>query len=162
MSDKLPRPNHIWVYNFATRLADVPADSSVTGELSGENTPQADEQIEAGRQLGAQIAEELVANIQGMGLPAEDASSETSPQVNDIVIRGYLLSIEQGSTAKRLVMGFGSGSSELKTAVEGYQMTPQGLRKLGSGTVSSASKKLPGSSCRLSSLLLPRTRLVSL
>lgn len=144
VNEKLPRPNHIWVYNFATRLADVPADSSVTDELSGESTPQTAEQIETGRQLGAQIAKELVADIQGMGLPAEEASSETSPQVNDIVIRGYLLSIEQGSTAKRFVIGFGSGSSELKTAVEGYQMTPRGLRKLGSGTVSSESRKTPG------------------
>jgi uncharacterized protein DUF4410 len=144
VSEKLPRPNHIWVYNFATRLTDVPSDSSMTSELSEESTPQTAEQIEIGRQLGGEIAKELVADIQGMGLPAEEASSGTSPQVNDIVIRGYFLSIEQGSTGQRFVIGFGSGSSELKTAVEGYQMTPQGLRKLGSGTVSSASRKTPG------------------
>jgi len=144
VNEKLPRPNHIWVYNFASRFADVPADSSVTGEVSGETTPETAEQIETGRQLGISIAQQLVTDIQGMGLPAEEASSGTMPQVNDIVIRGYLLSMEQGSTAKRFVIGFGSGSSELTTAVEGYQMTPQGLRKLGSGTVNSASRKGPG------------------
>jgi len=41
-------------------------------------------------------------------------------------------------------VGFGSGGSELKTAVEGYQMTDRGLRKLGSGTVESGSGKTPG------------------
>lgn len=144
VNEKLPRPSRIWVYNFATRLADVPPDSSVAGELSEEGMPETAEQLEAGRELGALIAQQLVTDIQGMGLPAEVASSGTVPQVNDIVIRGYLLSIEQGSTAKRFVIGFGSGGSELTTAVEGYQMTPQGLRKLGSGTISSASKKTPG------------------
>jgi hypothetical protein len=29
-----------------------------------------------------------------------------SPQIDDLVIRGYLLSIQQGSEAKRLVLGF--------------------------------------------------------
>src|SRR5262249_14697331 len=80
----------------------------------------------------------------GMGLPALRATSGVSPQVNDILIRGYLLSVEQGSAAKRFVIGFGSGTSELETVVEGYQMTPQGLRKLGSGTISSAGNKTPG------------------
>jgi len=32
----------------------------------------------------------------------------------------------------------------LRTAVEGYQMTAQGLRKLGSGTVDSGGGKSPG------------------
>ena len=98
-----------------------------------------------GRQLGAQIAKELVADIQGMGLPAQEAGAATSPQVGDIVIRGYLLSIQQGSEAKRLAIGFGTGASELKTAVEGFQMTSQGLRKLGSGTVEAGGSKTPGS-----------------
>ena len=67
-----------------------------------------------------------------MGLPAAQGSSGATPQVNDIVIRGYLVSVEQGSAAKRMTIGFGSGGSELTTAVEGYQMTANGLRKLGS------------------------------
>jgi hypothetical protein len=33
-----------------------------------------------------------------------------------------------------VVIGFGSGGAELQTAVEGYEMTPQGLRKLGQAT----------------------------
>ena len=68
----------------------------------------------------------------------------TTPEVNDIVIRGYLVSIEQGSAAKRMTIGFGSGGSELATTVEGYQMTAQGLRKLGSGTLGSKGSKGPG------------------
>jgi hypothetical protein len=60
------------------------------------------------------------------------------------VIRGYLLSIQEGSATKRVAIGFGSGASELKTGVEGFQMTAQGLRKLGSGTVDTGGSKGPG------------------
>ena len=137
---QIARPNNIWVYDFVATPADAPTDSDVATW----SAPQTPEQIDMGRQLGAQIAKELVADIQGMGLPAQDAGAGTSPQVGDIVIRGYLLSIQQGSEAKRLAIGFGSGASELTTAVEGFQMTPQGLRKLGSGTVESGGSKTPG------------------
>jgi hypothetical protein len=136
----LARPNNIWVYDFVATPADAPADSDVAAQ----STPQTAEQIATGRELGTQIAKELVAQIQGMGLPAQEATIGTSPQVGDIVIRGYLLSIEEGSAAKRVAIGFGSGASELTTAVEGYQMTDQGLRKLGSGTVQSGGGKTPG------------------
>jgi hypothetical protein len=40
--------------------------------------------------------------------------------------------------------GFGAGSSELETVIEGYVITPQGLRKLGSGTLSSSGSKTAG------------------
>lgn len=71
--------------------------------------------------MGMLVAQQVVADIQSMGLSAQEAYSGTLPQINDIVIRGYLLSIEQGTTAKRFVIGFGSGSSELTAAVEGYR-----------------------------------------
>jgi hypothetical protein len=77
----------------------------------------------------------------------------SSPQVGDIVVRGYLLSIVQGSEAKRLVIGFGSGASELTTAVEGFQVTAHGLRKLGSGTVESGGSKTPGAAVGAVALL---------
>jgi hypothetical protein len=140
----LPRPDHILVYYFGATPADVPADSGFAGQVAEPSTPQTAEQIEAGRQLGAQLAIELAANIRAMGLPAEAVTSRTRPQINDIVIRGYLLSVDEGSATKRVAIGFGSGGSELQTAVEGYQMTAQGLRKLGSGTLDSGGSKTPG------------------
>ena len=60
------------------------------------------------------------------------------------MIRGYLLSVDEGSATKRVAIGFGSGASQLTTAVEGFQMTAQGLRKLGSGTLDSGGGKTPG------------------
>lgn len=149
VTGRIARPNNILVYDFAATPADVPAYSTVVAQKA----PQTPQQIAMGRELGAQIAKELVADIQGMGLPAEVAGPGTTPQVGDIVIRGYLLSIVEGSEAKRLLIGFGSGASELTTAVEGFQVTTRGLRKLGSGTVESGGSKTPGSALGAATLV---------
>jgi hypothetical protein len=152
VTGQLPRPNTIWVYDFAATPADVPANSSLAGQYST-TTPQTAEQVAMGRQLGAQIAAELVQQIQSMGLPAARAGAGTIPQINDIIIQGYLVSVNPGNEAERLVIGFGSGASELRTAVEGYQMTAQGPRELGSGTVESGGSKGPGAALGVAGLL---------
>jgi hypothetical protein len=143
-TERLARPGQILVYDFAATASEVPADSTLAREFSVAATPQTPQDVAVGRDLGAQIATRLAEEINGMGLPARRAAPGSTPQINDLVIRGYLVSIEEGSTAKRVAIGFGSGKSELVTAVEGLQMTPQGLRKLGSGTVQSGGGKSPG------------------
>lgn len=141
----IPRPGTIWVYAFAATAADVPTNSALAGEKALDTTaPQTAEQIAEGMKLGDQIATELTAQIRDMGMNAQQASPMTKPQINDIVIRGYLLSVEEGSTGLRVVVGFGAGKSELSTLVEGYQETAHGLRKLGSGSVEAGGNKSPG------------------
>jgi hypothetical protein len=144
VTGQIARPNTIWVYDFAATPEDVPADSAFAGQYSEHSTPQTEQEIATGRQLGAEIAAQLVEQIIGMGMFAERASAGTTPQINDIVIRGYLISYNKGSAEKRILIGFGSGASDLKVAAEGFQMTAQGLRKLGSGTTSSTSGETPG------------------
>lgn len=143
-SPGLARPNQIWVYNFIANPAEMPADSSIRGEVDAPSTPPTAAQIEDGRQLGALIAADLVADIQGMGLSAVQAGPGSSPQVGDGVIRGYLVSVQGGGAVKRFVIGFGYGTSEMDTVVEGYTVTPEGWHKLGSGTLSSSGSKTPG------------------
>jgi hypothetical protein len=143
-SPGLARPNQIWVYNFVANPADMPANSSISGEVGAPSAPPTAEQIEEGRQLGALIAADLVADINAMGLSAVQAGPGSSPQVGDGVIRGYLVSVQGGGAVKRFVIGFGYGTSEMDTVVEGYSVTPQGWRKLGSGTLSSSGGKTPG------------------
>jgi hypothetical protein len=140
----LARPNRIWVYNFVADPADMPADSSLRGDVSAPSTPPTAKQLEEGRQLGAMIAADLVADINAMGLTAIQAGPGSTPQVGDGVIRGYLISVQGGGAVKRFIIGFGAGTSEMDTVVEGYAVTPQGWRKLGSGTLSSSGNKTPG------------------
>jgi hypothetical protein len=50
----------------------------------------------------------------------------------------------RGAPRSGVVLGFGSGGSELKTVVRGFLITPEGLRALGSGEVEAGSGKMPG------------------
>jgi len=144
VTGQIPKPDTIWVHDFAATPADVPNESALAGQHSEHRTPQTAQQLATGRQLGEEIAAQLVTQIRDMGMHAEQASKGTKPQINDIVIRGYLISIVEGSATKRIAIGFGSGASDLKVAAEGFQETAQGLRKLGSGTTDATGGKAPG------------------
>ena len=150
---QLPRPAQIWVYDFAATAAELPAGSDLAGQIAEDAASQTPEHIATGRRLGAQIAAELVAQIHGMGMPAAHAAPGTTPQINDLVIRGCLVSFEEGNAVKRVAVGLGRGASELKAAAEGFQMTAQGLRKLGSGATDAGGGKTPGAAMGAATLI---------
>ena len=143
-TEKIAQPETIYVYPFAATREDVPSwTAAAIRYAEPSETPTADE-LATGRQLGAMVASELVAKITEMGLAASEASSGTKPKVNDLMLTGYFESIDSGSTGRRVLLGFGSGSTKLRTVVEGYQMSTMGPRLLGSGTVESSGNKTPG------------------
>jgi hypothetical protein len=149
VTEKIPKPGHIWVYDFAATPADLPPDSDLVSHISADAPAQTQEQIDNGRKVGAELAKELAAQINAMGMPANQVSADTRPAINDIVIQGYLVSVTEGDAKKRVSLGFSSGASELKILVEGFQVTPQGLRKLGGGASESTSSKKPGAALGL-------------
>src|SRR5712671_7418405 len=92
----LARPNQIWVYDFVAAPADMPADSSLAGQVGVPTKPPTHAELETGREYGAMITKQLVKDIQGMGMPAIEAGPGSAPQVGDGVIRGYIVSTEGG------------------------------------------------------------------
>jgi hypothetical protein len=124
--EEMPQPGRIIVYDFAASPADLPADSAVTGHYEERTTPQTAEEVELGRRLGDRLAAQLVRDIRAMGLAVERAGSGLPPQAGDLVIRGEFVSIDEGSRAKRMLIGFGAGSANLQTLVEVYQVTATG------------------------------------
>ncbi len=154
VNETLPRPNYIWVYDFAATPTEVPRGFDFADPSYRPSQPQTSEEIATGRRAGVQVATTLVERIRDMGLPAVHASEQTQPQPNDLVIRGYFISLDEGSAAQRIAIGFGSGSSQLSTAVEAYQMTATGLRKLGSAKVDAGGPKGPGSALGVASFIV--------
>jgi len=141
---RLAKPGRILVYDFTANAPDVPPESSFTAAHAVAQTPPTAQELDLTSQLGAEVAKQVTAQLVDAGLPAVQVAGQPAPQVNDILIRGYFVSADTGSAVKRMLIGFGSGSAELTTAVEGFQMTAQGPRLLGSGTVDSAGNKTPG------------------
>src|SRR5690348_3392589 len=79
----LPRPDHIYIYDFTADPDKVPPESSFSGQNAGKPTP---EQLQVTEQVGAEVAKQLVADLREAGLPAVQAAGQPAPQVNDIVI----------------------------------------------------------------------------
>jgi hypothetical protein len=142
--EKLAKPARILVYDFTANPTEVPPESGfVAANAIAQNAPTPQE-LDLTAKLGAEIARQVTAQLRDAGLPAVQARGQPAPQVDDIMIRGYFVSAETGSAVKRMLIGFGSGSPELTTAVEGFQMTSRGPLLLGSGTFDSAGGKTPG------------------
>ena len=142
--EQLVRPGRIIIHSFAATPDDIPADSAIAGHYDRRDTPQTAQEVAVGRRLGDQVAVRLVDEILKMGLPAERAGSGPPPHRGDLIIKGEFVSINEGSRLKRMLIGFGAGSAELMTFVEGYQVTADGLRPLKSVEVKAAGGRMPG------------------
>jgi hypothetical protein len=150
---KLPRPEHVYVYDFAGTPEDVPPTSSLSGKPELTPAAQSAEDRALNRQIGAELAEALVAEIEAMGMPAYHATPQTVPSWGDLVLQGTLLSVVEGSATERVAIGMGKGAAELRVALEGFRMTPDGLVKLGGGTAGTEASKSPGAAVPLGVLL---------
>jgi len=140
----LPRPGRIIVYDFKASPRDLPSTSALTGYYRQRQTPQTAREVQMGRQLGANVGHRLVQNILKMGMSAQRAGFGPAPQIGDVLITGVFYSIEKGSRAKRVIIGFGKGSGELRTLVEGYMVTINGHRLLGKRQIKASGGTKPG------------------
>jgi hypothetical protein len=142
--EKVARPDRILVHDFATDPADLPPGSALAPHAAAPAQPPTAEELATAKQLGHAVAKELVAEINAMGMTAALADGAPAARVGDIAIYGAFVSVDEGSGAERVIVGFGYGNASLKTFVEGFLMTERGLRRLGSGEVDSGGGKTPG------------------
>ena len=137
-------PERVLVYDFVGNPGDLPPDSAIARHLEQQKAPQTQQQIELGRRLGRQVAQDLIAELKAAGIPAESAISAGSPEVGDAVVRGEFVTVDAGSGTGRVRIGFRAGAGELKTLAETFVVTPAGLRPLGATQVQASGGKLPG------------------
>src|SRR5512138_1334462 len=92
-NERLARPDHIVVNDFTVTPDDVPADSAIAAQVASQPAPSAKE-LELGRKLGAEVAKDLVEEIDKMGLPAVRAASLPTPELGDLVIHGFFVHVD--------------------------------------------------------------------
>ena len=138
------KPARAIVYDFASTPAGIPPDSAIAGLYRERTTPQTPDEIELGRRLGALVSARLVEELNKNGIAAIAAATGPVPHPGDAVIRGEFVTIDKGSRAKRMLIGFGAGSAKLETLVEGYVVTTGGLVPLGSAQIETSGGKKPG------------------
>jgi hypothetical protein len=141
---RLPRPARVIVYDFGTGGADVQVVTS-PGRRAARSVGLLKEQPDLLADAVADtLASKLVTDINALGLRAERARGALPPQMNDLVVEGDFLRIDEGDQARRFVIGFGAGATELKTQVRVFQVTTDGWRQVQQFDTIATGSRMPG------------------
>jgi Domain of unknown function (DUF4410) len=129
----LPRPQVVIVDTFAASPDEVKLDEGLSAEIEQAikekwGTSRTEQELQAGRQVTDAIADQLVVEIRDMGLSAERGSAVPPGTQNAVLIKGQLVSIDEGNRTKRVLIGLGAGRSDVRTQVQVYEFTPAGSR----------------------------------
>jgi hypothetical protein len=138
----LPRPSVVFVYDFAVRANDVMVDT-LGSEFMSEGEKLTEEEQTA-RETATAFSAALVGQLQKEGINAQRATDADVPPLHAIVVKGQFITIDKGSRFKRMVIGFGAGSSELRARVQVYQATQRGLRRIVDAEAEATGSKMPG------------------
>jgi hypothetical protein len=140
----LPRPARVVVFDFDTGSADVRVVSSPGRTVSRAVGLTAEEPDLLGEAVADTLASRLVEQITALGFPAVRAAGTDPPALNDLVVMGQFVRIDEGSKTQRFVIGFGLGATELRTQVEIFQVTAAGWQPVQQFDTVAAGSRLPG------------------
>jgi hypothetical protein len=138
----LPRPGVVLVYDFAVGADDVMVDA-LGAEFMSEGEKLTEEEQTAHATANA-FSVSLVEQLRNKGINAQRAERGELPPLHAIVLKGQFITIDEGSRFKRMVIGFGAGSSELRARVQAYQATERGLRRIAEAEANATGSKMPG------------------
>jgi hypothetical protein len=143
---KLPRPNRIFIYDFATSPDDVDTSKGIISDLEHlvKKTPRTKEEKAVGRAVASSLAKHLVKEIQNFGLPAERAAGKPPATGKILEIEGQFLSIDEGNRTERVIIGFGLGRTDVKTNVQVYDTSSTDRRAVEKFTTDAKSGRKPG------------------
>ena len=145
----LPRPQVVVVDTFAASPGEVTLDQGLSTEVeeaikADRGTSRTEQELQAGRQVADAIADKLVVEIRDMGLRAERGSALPAGTQNATLIKGQLVSIDEGNRTERVIVGLGAGRSDVRTQVQVYEVTPAGSRLIDTIEVDAKSGLAPG------------------
>jgi Domain of unknown function (DUF4410) len=141
------RPETIYVYAFESTPDQVKLDGGllqkVKTQFDGASTvkKQADDALE----VREQVADEIVKQLQSMGLRAVRADSPAPTDRNVLIVQGSFETIDAGNRRRRMLVGLGAGKSQVGTSVQVvYQPAGEMPRLVQSFDAKADSGKAPG------------------
>ncbi len=124
----LPRPPVLLLYDFAVAPADAPPSKKIKQD----------------RAIARSLSEQAVIKLGGRGIRAQRATASTTVPLHAVVVKGQFVTIEEGRGAKRVLIGFGAGKSELRVNGRVYQMMESGLKIISEGEGGAHGSSSPG------------------
>jgi len=141
------RPETIYVYAFESTPEQVKLDGGllqkVKTQFDGASAmkKQADDALE----VREQVADEIVKQLQSMGLRAVRADSPAPTDRNILIVQGSFETIDAGNRRRRMLVGLGAGKSQVGTSVQlVYQPAGETPRLVQSFEANADSGKAPG------------------
>jgi hypothetical protein len=128
----LPRPVGILVYDFAFRKDQVSPEAALGARLfdMAQGEELTDRQQKLGEAVAQALSETIVSGLNSAGLTAQRVprgQAPTSiPASGVLKLEGQFVDIDAGNRARRIAIGLGVGKSQLATAVQLFDSTPDG------------------------------------
>ena len=142
----LPRPELIVVHDFGVTASDVTLDGAIGARLLQmiRETPTSEQELKVGREAARIVTENLVKEINKLGIPTVSAAMATPVAGPTLAIEGHFLSVDEGNRMRRMVIGFGAGASEVRTLVQIYETTSEERRLVEDFYTTVKSSRKPG------------------
>ncbi|MBL8667161.1 MAG: DUF4410 domain-containing protein [Rhodospirillales bacterium] len=144
--EQLPQPSSVLVYTFAVSPDEVQLtqgiEPAIAQAVSG--TPRTEQEIQLGHAVAQTIADEIVSQVQQMGLAATRASGQPPAYGNNALVQGQLISIDEGNQTERVVIGLGFGRSNVAASVQVSSSNAGTITPIESVTVNAESGDMPG------------------
>ena len=131
----MPRPHLILVYDFAVTPEEVRLDTGLSAEIlqkyeAHQGFSRTAVEIKVGHKVADGLADELVNRIRGFGFWAERSFGYPHGSVKDLIIKGQLLSIDEGNRTERVAIGLGAGRTSVEAHAQIYEMTSKGVHEV--------------------------------
>jgi Domain of unknown function (DUF4410) len=145
----LPRPTLVVVQTFAVSPDEVDLDGGLSAEIvdavkAEDGTSRTEQELQTGRKVTDAIAKKLVVEIQDLGLTAQRGDAVPPGTANALLIKGQLVSIDEGNRTERVIIGMGAGRSDVEVHAQVYQVTAAGSEQIDQIAVDAKSGLTPG------------------
>ena len=142
----LPAPSIILVHKLSVNLQEVTDTQGLYGKAV--DAVEQESASEATKQLAQEVsntfADELVKQINALGLPARRATPDAYVPQNALVITGYFVDIDAGNKARQLVIGLGVGQAKIDAQLQVLSPSGNGYRTLLEFKTHADSGEMPG------------------
>jgi hypothetical protein len=129
VSDELPRPSTVIVYDFAITRDEVTDNQTLFQDLIEDangyvtSTPY---QRRVGEEAAQALADELVRGIVKLGMSTERARKGKRSPRNALVIDGAFLDVSEGVRLQHIIVGVGPAGKRLDVRIHVHQVSQDG------------------------------------
>ncbi|ABE35237.1 hypothetical protein DR64_6049 [Paraburkholderia xenovorans LB400] len=113
------RPDNIYVYTFSASADQVKLDGGMMQKVKTqlEGSSAAQKQAADAAAVREQVADEIVHQLQSMGLRAIRSDIPAPADQNVLLVQGSFDTIDSGNRRRRMLIGLGAGKSEVSGSV---------------------------------------------